>query len=268
MMGLSYDTVSRTTAEGLPGPTSSSPCQDMRARPPTTANHALLTAKPVNKAVRRLTQGAAILAAAGLVSLGALLTWITYPSLNCPEKTQSDGWRATQILSSLGGDREGRSWLARVGYRPRVCFGQIEDGVVRTDGVFVLRDDWDAEANAARLGHLLVHQVEGPPLSDDAAQNSQTPCSQLVSDALDAEARAYAVELRLRRALGLEAVAAHARDYWKAPEPQRLQLVREYLESAPDRPPLKEQYLGRCLSLRGEAREQFQNAAKRGSPGP
>ena len=106
----------------------------------------------------------------------------------------------------------------------------------------------DGEA-AARLGHLLLHLIDGEPL--DLAGTGT--CSEKVARALDAEATALATELRLRRALGVDAPVVRFEmesAFWAAPEAERTTLVRGYFDTHPDGAPgvrpLARLYTSRC----------------------
>ena len=81
----------------------------------------------------------------------------------------------------------------------RICFSVRGPAVVTDEGAVLLPRDEDDDALAARLGHLLEHVVRGT-LSDDRSQS----CDARVHRALQREASAYALELRLRDRFGLE----------------------------------------------------------------
>lgn len=78
----------------------------------------------------------------------------------------------------------------------QVCFGIRGPAVVTTDGAVLLPRDGDDIALAARLGHLLEHVTRG-------TLRPGTDCDALVHEALQREASAYALEIRLRDRFGL-----------------------------------------------------------------
>lgn len=124
---------------------------------------------------------------------GLLLLGCTAP---CPSGLHEDAARAAQLRSLLAGVPEAAPLLSDA---PPVCFGQAGEGVLGEDGVMRLSGEGELRAEAARMAHLLQHHQEGPPLAPPDGR----PCAARVAAAMAAEAEAYALEGRTRRALGL-----------------------------------------------------------------
>lgn len=111
---------------------------------------------------------------------------------DCPAGTAAAPGRLARVWALLAADAEAAA-LGRA--LPVVCFGSGPGTGVLSGGVAVL-DGGDADGDAglsARLAHLLVHRRDG--LGDG--------CAAGVEAALASEARAAAIEARLRRVLGL-----------------------------------------------------------------
>lgn len=206
---------------------------------------------------------AARLAAAFVVVALALLAFgvprAPAPS-PCPESTQPDGARLLRVVHRLAHSREGAALLRRVGHPPLTCFGPVDDGLLRSDGVLVLSNVADDAAAAARLGHLLLHQLEGFHFDDSDAR----PCSERIAEALTAEARAHALELRLRRALAAggrllpEEVESA---YWMAGgDDAGVEVLRRHFASAGPGG-LADAYARRCREGRRGAISPSQNSA-------
>jgi len=111
--------------------------------------------------------------------------------------------------------------------------------------VILLDRELDEPEAAARVGHLLEHAAKEMPTTGD--------CDAQVSAMLGREARALALELRLRRELGVRAPRipyAFEDAFWAAPPQQREGLLLEYLRAHPDGAPgldaLASSYARRC----------------------
>jgi hypothetical protein len=130
----------------------------------------------------------------------------------CPAGHTDDPARTARIRSLLKTTSEGESLLSGARQPPRVCFGQVDRGVLRTDGIAVLSLGASDGQNAARLGHLLLHEAEGPPLP--TALRPDANCDVLVAKAVEAEARAHALEQRLSHELRLDAAVPFDTDQW------------------------------------------------------
>lgn len=139
-----------------------------------------------------------------LVVLGGMVLaaggfWVLSPRENCPPGSRSDPARAERLEALLSETVEGQAVLDASGVRANtVCFADNARGVLGPNAFVVLPSRAQAKDNAARLGHLLLHLVEGPPTIDQGAAEG---CEARVDLALRAEARGHALELRLRREL-------------------------------------------------------------------
>jgi len=125
------------------------------------------------------------------------------PEPRCTQGSARDDKRTHEALLQLGSQEEGHRLLASLGRTPRVCYGDVREGLLQTDGVLVLQRDRPLAANAARLGHLLHHLVRGLPLDETTLRASTLTCSELVRDADLGERAAYNLEGDLRRGFGL-----------------------------------------------------------------
>ena len=117
-----------------------------------------------------------------------------------------DADRAGAVRTQLESVPEGRALLSNAALDvARICFADDGPGVLVHGGTpaVVLSRRADANENAARLGHLLRHRLDGPPLS---IMGGAGDCDARVLAALTAEARGHAVEIRLRRALGVHSL--------------------------------------------------------------
>lgn len=125
------------------------------------------------------------------------------PAPPCPAGFLDQLGRAEALRAALDGTEEGRALLDALGARQvGWCFGVIDVPVVQDDRVLLLDRRQDDPELAARAGHLLHHVVHGTPMPDTVEPDAD--CGAVVREALAREARAYALELRLRRALGVE----------------------------------------------------------------
>jgi hypothetical protein len=107
------------------------------------------------------------------------------------------------VLAQLRSQQSGKRLVAQLGRAPRICYGNVREGVVQSSGVLVLQRDRSLPSNAARLGHLLFHLVHGLPFDDAIARTSPLSCGELVQAAGAAEKRAHRMESNLRKAFGL-----------------------------------------------------------------
>ncbi|MDQ3037104.1 MAG: hypothetical protein M3Y87_32215 [Myxococcota bacterium] len=149
----------------------------------------------------------------------------------CPEGALDQPARADAIVARLASVPEGAAIVESARARvARICFGS--GASVIDDERTVLLDRALSEGEAAsRLGHLMMHARDGSPYQPGS------DCEVVVARALDAEARAHAVELALRRALSVrgEALVYELEPvFWETPERDRVALVRAWLESHPD----------------------------------
>ncbi len=206
------------------------------------------------------------LAAVALLSAGVITTLVWSdrrapprgPAAPCPAGFINQVGRADAIRARLRTRDEGRALLEALGETEvRFCFGHTDVPALAEGRVLVLDADWDGPSQAARVGHLLDHVVHGSPFPDTVGAG--TDCERVVRDALTTEARAYALELRLRRALGVEEIRyPFEADANQSDNP--LALVERYLVTHPDGGPgldaLGTGYRLRCERAREVAREQ------------
>lgn len=179
---------------------------------------------------------------------------------SCPASFHADEGRTRALLARLRSDAEGERLAARLAERASiVCFGDIPISSVTPGRTFLMDSRLGEMESAARLGHLVMHAVDGAPMSamERDASEPARDCARQVDEALSAEARAFALELRLRRAFGVHASSsptlayAFEDDFWKAAPEAREPLLKAYLLEHPDGAPgvdaLASGYLKRCL---------------------
>jgi hypothetical protein len=167
----------------------------------------------------------------------------------CPAGERADGARADRVRALLATTAAGRGLASRT---YAICFTSSESAL-HPHRVTLDDDAGDAE-NAARLGHLLLHAID-PPLPERLERGHR--CEELVRAAIEAEARGYALELELRRALAL-ARPRHAyrfeRAFWEAAPARRHAVLRAHLWAHPDGgggvPGLVSAYSRRCEAAR------------------
>ena len=136
-----------------------------------------------------------------------------------------------------------------------VCFGPARVSTVTTEQVVLFDADLHGAEATARLGHLVEHLAEGLPLG----RVTDEGCAVQVDRALAAEARALALELRLRRALGAPSGDGRRLPYtfedafWTAPADRREALILADLRAHPDGGPgldaLASGYAQRCADM-------------------
>ncbi len=160
--------------------------------------------------------------------------------------------RLRRLLLSTG---EGRALLDALGSTEvRFCFGTIEVPVLSDDRLLLLDARAEEAEAAARAGHLLHHVVHGSPFPAEVAAGAR--CDEVVRGALAAEARAYALEVRLRRALG---VTGHRYEFeaayvaTEAGERAILDYLVAHPTGGPGLDPLGAAYHQRCEVARSEA---------------
>lgn len=174
----------------------------------------------------------------------------SYHAPPCPEGALDLPARADAVVARLASVPEGAALIDATRERlGRVCFGRGPSVLEERERHVVLDGALGPGEGAARLGHLLVHVRDGSPYVPGP------DCDVVVARALDAEARAHALELELRRALSVPAASALSFGelepaFWAAPEAERVALVRAYLEAHPDGAPgidgLASGYRARC----------------------
>jgi hypothetical protein len=114
-----------------------------------------------------------------------------------------DARRTRAALARLRSHEEGKQLLAELGRDLVVCYGDVHEGVLQSDGALVLQRDRSVPANAARLGHLVHHLVRGLPFDERAVRTSTLDCNALAKNAEESERSAHQLESRLRGAFGL-----------------------------------------------------------------
>jgi hypothetical protein len=124
-------------------------------------------------------------------------------SLRCPAGAATDAGRTATVLARLRTDEDGKRIVASLARELTMCYGDVSEGIVQTDGVLVLQRDRSPAANAARLGHLLLHLVQGPPLDEEAAHKRERSCKELTEWANTMEKSAHDFESQLRKKFGL-----------------------------------------------------------------
>jgi hypothetical protein len=125
----------------------------------------------------------------------------------CPQDSTSDPDRTRGVLRRLRSHAQGKRLLAALGRLPVVCYGDVPEGILRTDGVALLEAKHPVSANAARLGHLLHHLVHGLPFDEKIASASTIAREALVKRALLSERAAYDLENDLRQGFRLPHLA-------------------------------------------------------------
>lgn len=141
---------------------------------------------------------------------------------------------AARLWNRLKSASEGANIANRLASKPAICFGEIDHSVVTTDGIVMLDKRLDDHENAARLGHLSLHIIEGNPL--DAADAGD--CEARVEKALQVEAGALALELRLRREFGVNRKTYEFEEkFWKIEAEKREAFILDYLQKHPEGAP-------------------------------
>jgi hypothetical protein len=121
----------------------------------------------------------------------------------CPSGTALDTKRTQVVFHRLRSQAQGEGLLAALGRVPVVCYGNVREGILQTDGAVVLQKDRAVNANAARLAHLLHHLVHGLPFDEKLVRSGALACDALVSKADRAERVAHKLENHLRHAFRL-----------------------------------------------------------------
>jgi len=177
------------------------------------------------------------------------------PGLQCPAGKHLDPDRLARLRALLEKSGGGRDLLRRAPEPLHACFGEVPVPAITTGGVFLLDSRLAEPESASRFAHLLHHAVEGMPGADIGDRSR--PCSAIVDDALRSEAEAHALELQLRRELG---VTGPSRTYpfeeafWAAPAERRVPLLMEFFRAHPAGaegvPGFVEAYGSRCEEMR------------------
>ncbi len=168
----------------------------------------------------------------------------------CPGRFAADPARQARIVERLGAGAEGGALIAGQGQPIRMCFGAVSSSVVTEQGTLLMdAGQGDARA-AARAAHLLLHLADGLP----ALVKGEGDCDARVEEALRAEARALALELRLLRELGAPPPEGGPWEvegiHWAAAPEEREAALVAYLRAHPDGAPgvdaLASGYARRC----------------------
>lgn len=169
----------------------------------------------------------------------------------CPAGHTEDAPRAARIAARLASVAEGRA-LGRHLEGHVLCFAPDGLGVISEERQLLLSEALGDGENAARVGHLLVHARDGLPLE----YGSVTDCDARVARALDREALAHVVEVRLQVALGVTprhfAFEFAAEVMAADDDASAVALVRRYLNEHPTGAPgidgLSAAYHQRCAA--------------------
>lgn len=185
------------------------------------------------------------------------------PAPPCPHEFVEQLGRSDGLRRLLASVEEGAALLDALGSTEvRFCFGTIEVPVLSDDRVLLLDAGADEAETAARAGHLLHHAVYGSPFPAEVAPDAS--CDDVVRGALAAEARAYALEVRLRRALGVEG-RRYAFEAAYVPTEAGERGIFEYLlanpTGGPGLDPLGAAYRQRCEVARRAPRSTLRSEA-------
>jgi hypothetical protein len=161
----------------------------------------------------------------------------------CAKTGHVDHPREGVLWSLLAATAQGRALVARLSplaVAPRICFltGSDAPGVLRTDGVALLDARSGHRAGAARLAHLLVHQLDRL-----RALPARGRCAAWLARRLQSEVAAHRLEAELRRTFALRAELAFEHVYWRAAAGHRRAALRAWLRRPHG---LLDQYRRRC----------------------
>lgn len=176
------------------------------------------------------------------------------PAAPCPYGFVDQPARGAGLIHGLRTTDDGARLVTALGAREvRYCFGETDHGLVTEERVLLLSRDAPELENAARVAHLLHHVVEGSPYPSSVPRGAD--CDAIVERAIEREAAAYAIEVRVRRALGEERPRYEfERAFFAAPEADRERVVADYLRAHPDGAPnldgLVAGYRARCSRSR------------------
>lgn len=193
-----------------------------------------------------------------LIAVPVTLALLSPSPSPCPPSFYSNAALEEQILKLLSTTAEGKGLQQNIqsqkhNKKPKICFGSIPVPALTDNFYILLNAKHSLPESASRLGHLYMHVLEGLPMHSAARD-----CDSRVDYALTKEARAFAVELRLRKALGLLSQEntppalpfEFESAFWKSPELEREALIKNYLVEHPHGGPgvdaLAASYLKRC----------------------
>lgn len=163
----------------------------------------------------------------------------------CPPPLAVDASRERALIARLATHDEARALVVEAS-RFMICFGRDVEAGTMADGTIQLdRRLPDAEA-AARVAHLLVHARPGSALR----RAPEGDCARWVSEALDEEARAHALEIEVSTSAGARPTWPFVEEVIVAPPAARTAMIRAWLAAHPDGgggvPPLGRSYAARC----------------------
>lgn len=217
------------------------------------SNHESLDSMPAST-------GRMILGALILVAIPVALALLSPSKSACPPSFQLNPKRSAQLLQLLESTEEGQAILQDVAHLPKdvqpaYCFGSISIPSVTDRHAVLLNASHPLAESASRLGHLLTHITGEMPMQKTAGD-----CEAQVDRALSREAKAFEVELKLRKELGVGLPHAprpalpfeFEAEFWKTPESERESLIKRYLIAHPDGAPgvdaLASSYKKRCAT--------------------
>jgi hypothetical protein len=157
----------------------------------------------------------------GLLLVGLLLSChpITEAS-TCPEGTHLNPARAREVLSLVAAEDA------------TLCFGALWPSRIVTNGSYLLDERASLQETAAKVGHLHLHQREAARF--DTLPTKREGCAAWVDELLVLEAKAYAVELRLRRDLQVNSNSYEFEErFWATDDAQKEGVILAYLRAHP-----------------------------------
>ncbi|HEY3445744.1 MAG TPA: hypothetical protein VGK67_05230 [Myxococcales bacterium] len=116
----------------------------------------------------------------------------------CPEGFARDEARTAEVVELLRADPEARGLIPDQGLRG-VCYAAAGEGQVAPGPVLLLSSKAPERDSAARAAHLLLHEREGLVRAVEAGGCGEAGLARVRA----AEERAWALEGRVRRRLGL-----------------------------------------------------------------
>lgn len=201
---------------------------------------------------REIRRGPLLALLAGAVVVAGVVGRSRWAAPACPEGTRADPARGEAVLRRLGSAAEGAAIRARAPAPRAYCVGPRAVSVVTSDGALLVDERLGEAEAAARVGHLLLH-TGGDRAVDALDRPGDRACAALVAAALDEEARALAVELSLRRALGVTAPVVRFA-FEEDPRDAEAGRIRAWLDAHPDGGPgvdaLAAGYDARCRAVK------------------
>lgn len=208
-------------------------------------------ARPPQGGTGRAARALAAVAAAAVLAGGGCDRESAAPA-KCPARFTEDRARQARIVERLRATGEGARALDGWAGPVRMCFGPARPSALTGEGLLLMDASQDEARAAARAAHLVLHLSDGLP----ALVAGKGDCERRVEQALAAEARGLALELRLGRELGAPPAEGGPFEvegvFWQAaPEAREAALVA-YLRAHPDGAPgvdaLAAGYAKRCAA--------------------